>query len=68
MIPIKIEFTEENGVLVANATGQQPLPLESAGNDKFTFEQAGLTIQFTENKNEFTLGINGQSFPFTRDK
>ncbi|HLF51792.1 M1 family metallopeptidase [Flavobacterium sp.] len=68
MIPIKITFTEDNGVLVANATGQPELHLESAGKDKFVFEQAGLIMQFNESKNEFTLGVNGQSFLFTRDK
>ena len=43
MIPIKINFTEEEGKLVANATGQPKLSLDIAGKDKFTFDQAGLT-------------------------
>ncbi|MEY3499967.1 MAG: hypothetical protein RL308_1636, partial [Bacteroidota bacterium] len=68
MIPIKINFTEEDGMLVANATGQPKLPLEPAGKDKFTFEQAGLTIQFNESKSEFNLLINGQTFLFTKVK
>ena len=68
MIPIKINFTEEEGSLVANATGQPKLPLTAAGKDKFTFDQAGLTIQFNESKSEFNLLINGQSFLFTKDK
>ncbi|CAN1520099.1 M1_APN_like domain containing protein [Flavobacteriaceae bacterium] len=68
MIPIKINFTEEDGSLVANATGQPKLPLTAAGKDKFTFDQAGLTIQFNESKSEFNLLINGQSFLFTKDK
>ena len=68
MIPIKINFTEEEGNLVANATGQPKLPLTTAGKDKFTFDQAGLTIQFNESKSEFNLIINGQSFLFTKDK
>ena len=68
MIPIKINFTEEEGKLVANATGQPKLPLDIAGKDKFTFEQAGLTIQFNESRSEFNLIVNGQSFLFTKDK
>ena len=68
LMPIKINFTEEDGSLVANATGQPKLPLTTAGKDKFTFEQAGLTIQFNESKSEFNLLINGQSFLFTKDK
>ena len=68
MIPIKINFAEEEGMLVANATGQPKLPLDAAGKDKFTFEQAGLTIQFNESKTEFNLIVNGQTFLFTKDK
>jgi hypothetical protein len=68
MIPIKITFIEDNGVLVAKATGQPELHLETVGKDKFAFEQAGLIMQFNESKNEFTLSVNGQSFLFTRDK
>jgi hypothetical protein len=68
MIPIKINFTEEDGNLVANATGQPKLPLTIAGKDKFTFDQAGLTIQFNESKSEFNLIVNGQTFFFTKDK
>ena len=68
MIPIKINFTEEEGKLVANATGQPKLPLDIAGKDKFTFDQAGLTIQFNESKSEFNLIVNGQTFLFTKDK
>ena len=68
MMPIKINFTEEDGSLVANATGQPKLPLTAAGKDKFTFDQAGLTIQFNESKSEFNLLINGQTILFTKDK
>ena len=68
MIPIKIVITEEDGSLVAKATGQPNIPLENAGKDKFTFEQAGLTIQFNEAKTELNLMINGQTFLFTKDK
>ena len=68
MIPIKIVISEEDGSLVAKATGQPNIPLESAGKDKFTFEQAGLTIQFNEAKTELNLMINGQTFLFTKDK
>lgn len=68
LMPIKINFIEEDGSLVAIATGQPKLILTTAGKDKFTFEQAGLTIQFNESKSEFNLLINGQTILFTRDK
>jgi hypothetical protein len=67
-IPVKLVFSEENGVLVGKSQGQPNLTLAAAGKDKFVFDAAGLTIQFNENKSEFTLGVNGQSFLFTRDK
>ena len=68
MIPIKIVISEEDGSLVAKATGQPSIPLENIGKDKFSFEQAGLTVQFNETKTELNLMINGQSFLFTKDK
>jgi hypothetical protein len=67
MIPIKIAISEEDGSLVAKATGQPNIPLENAGKDKFTFDQAGLTIQFNEAKTEFNLMVNGQSFLFKKE-
>ncbi len=66
-IPIKIVFTEENGMLTMAATGQPTIPIEPAGKDKFAFPQAGLEVQFDEAKKNFTLSISGQSFVFTRE-
>ena len=67
-IPIKVEFTEADEALVLNATGQQPLPLDNDGADKFSFKQAGLTVQFNATKDAFTLEFNAQKFEFTKDK
>jgi hypothetical protein len=67
-IPVKIIFSEEKGVLIAKSEGQPNLSFGPSGKDKFLANQAGLTIQFNENKSEFTLEVNGQSFLFTRDK
>ncbi len=67
-IPIKINFTQEDDSLVINATGQQSVPLENLGNGKFTFDQAGLTVQFNEQKSGFKLSFGAQSFEFTKDK
>jgi hypothetical protein len=68
MIPVKIVISEEEGSLVAKATGQPSIPLENVGKDKFSFDQAGITIQFNEAKTELNLMINGQTFLFTKDK
>jgi hypothetical protein len=67
-IPVTIVFSEEKGVLIAKSEGQPNLSFAPSGKNKFLANQAGLTIQFNENKNEFTLEVNGQSFLFTRDK
>ena len=67
-IPIKVTFKQEDESLVMSSTGQQDLPLENAGNNKFTFEQAGLSVQFNDAKDAFTITFNGQSFDFTIDK
>jgi hypothetical protein len=67
-MPIKVNFTQEDENLVITATGQQPLPLENAGNGKFTFAQAGLSVQFNANRSGFVLSYGGQNFEFTKDK
>ncbi len=65
-IPIKIDITEDNGVIVMKATGQPNLSLQPAGKDKFSSSQVVLSIQFNESKNEFTLDYSGQKFLFSR--
>jgi hypothetical protein len=66
-LPIKIEFTEEGEALILNATGKPTIGLEDVGNGKFTFDQAGLVVQFNKDKKEFTLEVSGQKFTFTKD-
>ena len=67
-IPIKVEFSQVDEDLLMLATGQQPLPLEADGNNRFGVKQYGLAVQFTEAKDAFTLEFNGQKFEFTKDK
>jgi hypothetical protein len=67
-IPIKINFTAEDDSEMMNTKGQPSLPLEDKGNGKFSMDQAGLTIQFNETKDAFTLNVSGQSFEFTKVK
>jgi hypothetical protein len=66
-IPIKVNFSEDEGNLVINAQGQPPLPLNNDGNGKFSFKEAELTIEFTEDKKGFLLKLGQQSFGFTKD-
>jgi len=67
-IPLKIEITKVNAQLIAQATGQSSFPLEPVDKDKFTFDQAGVKMEFTPEKNEMTLKQGGGSFLFTKEK
>lgn len=66
-IPLKIVTKVENGKLTAQATGQQPFPLEYDGEDKFVFELAQIELAFNKDKKGFTLNQGGQSFKFTKE-
>lgn len=66
-VPLKIVTKVENGQLTAQATGQQPFPLEYEGEDKFVFELAQIELAFSKDKKGFTLNQGGQSFKFTKE-
>ena len=66
-IPLKITFSEENGTLMAQATGQSSFPLENTGTDKFNFEEGGIEIQFNATKSEMTITQGGNGIVFTRE-
>ncbi|MEO8516707.1 MAG: M1 family metallopeptidase [Flavobacterium sp.] len=67
-IPVKINFTIEEGNLVGTPEDGQgsPLSFEAVAKDKFKSEQAGIDLQFNEAKNEFTINMGGQNYLFTR--
>jgi D-alanyl-D-alanine carboxypeptidase len=66
-MPIKVDIKVENGVLVAQATGQSAFPLSPNGKDKFSFEAAGLDLEFNTAKGELTIIQGGTPIVFTRD-
>lgn len=68
LAPIKFTFTENESSLVVEATGQQALPLQPLGKDKFGFPQYGLEFQFNNAKTECTFTQGDQKILFTRDK
>ena len=68
LIPIKIIFTEENGVLQGQATGQPKFPLVNTAKNKFEIVGAPIEITFNDSKSEFTFTQGGQSFVFSREK
>jgi hypothetical protein len=67
-IPIKINFTEENGNLVGTPEENQgpALSFESTGKGKFGIEKEGVEIQFNEANSEFILKMHGKEFLFTK--
>ena len=66
--PLKIEMTEENGVLYAEITDYPKFPLTNGGKDLFESKAAGVKFQYNEAKNGFEMIISEtQKLPFTRD-
>ena len=67
--PIKITFTEKNGVLNALITNYPQFSVEPIGKDLFESKRAGLKFQFNDNKTGFDMIISdNQKIPFTKDK
>ncbi len=66
-IPLKINFSEDDGNLVISAEGQQPVPLNNDGGGKFSLKEAGLGVEFTDDKRGLLLKIGDKSFGFTKD-
>jgi hypothetical protein len=67
-IPLKITITKNASTLMAQATGQQPFPLDATEKDKFKFDPAGIIIEFNPDKNEMTLKQGGENVLFAKEK
>jgi CubicO group peptidase (beta-lactamase class C family) len=67
-IPLKITITKNATTLMAQATGQQPFPLDATEKDNFKFDPAGIIIEFKPDKNEMTLKQGGENVLFTKEK
>jgi hypothetical protein len=66
-IPLKITFSEKNNQLYGQATGQGEFPLEYTGNNTFTFEQAQISMTFSQDKKTITFNQGGREFKFTKE-
>lgn len=66
-LPLKLTITKEGNTLIAQATGQQKLPLEARGKDVFTFDRAGIILEFNPEKNTAILKQGGGNFTFTKE-
>ncbi|KAB1158245.1 M1 family metallopeptidase [Flavobacterium luteum] len=68
MAPVKIIFSEENGVLNATITDYPPFGLENTAIDTFESKQAGVQFIFNQSKTGMDMILsNGNKIPFTKE-
>lgn len=66
-LPLKLAITKEDNRLIAQATGQQALPLDAADKDIFTFERAGIVMEFNPAEQTLLLKQGGGEFLFKKE-
>lgn len=65
--PLKLTFTTEEGVLMAQATGQPAFPLDAKSTTLFTFDAAGVELVFVEDGTKVTLRQNGMEWTLAKE-
>ena len=65
-VPFKITITRDGSTLLAQPTGQSPVPLEAAAQDKFKFDPRGLVFEF-DAKAQMTFKGGGRDVVFTKE-
>lgn len=66
-IPMKITITKNDKTLMAQATGQPSFALETAGEDMFKFDAAGIVLEFRPSDHTMILKQGGGVFNFKRE-
>ncbi|RSK37305.1 serine hydrolase domain-containing protein [Hymenobacter metallilatus] len=66
-LPLKISVTANGTTLLAQATGQNALPLTAKTNTQFVYEGAGIIMDFDAARHTFTLRQGGGTYLFTRE-
>lgn len=66
-LPLKLSITRNGTVLMAQATGQDVLPLEAFEQNKFKFEPDGIVLEFNPENTELVLKQGGQSYLFKKE-
>ncbi len=66
-MPLKLTFTTENNTLIAQATGQPALALETKGNHIFEMKLVGAVFTFLPEENAVVLAQGGGEFKFVRE-
>ena len=65
-VPLKITFTREGNVLIADVEGQGKQNLTQTAEDTFELAAAGVVFVFAANNKEFVLKQGGGEYPFTK--
>lgn len=66
-LPLKLDITSNGTTLVAQATGQDALPLDAFEQNKFKFEPDGIVLEFNPENTDFVLKQGGQTFLFKKE-
>jgi D-alanyl-D-alanine carboxypeptidase len=66
-IPIKINITNKENQLFAQATGQAGFALEATAPTIFKFDQAGIVLEFKQEHKQMTLKQGGKEFLFKKE-
>ncbi|HEX2683936.1 MAG TPA: serine hydrolase domain-containing protein [Ferruginibacter sp.] len=66
-IPLKITITKNDKTLIAQATGQPAFALEANEKDRFTFDKAGVVLEFNPTARSMTLKQGGGTFTFSKE-
>lgn len=66
-LPVKLKFIEKNNQLFGQATGQPEFALEYTGNNTFMFEQAQISMTFSQDKKTISFNQGGREFKFTKE-
>lgn len=66
-VPLKINVFIKDKKLMAQASGQSAFPLEATSKTNFTFDAAGIEIDFNPAKKEFVISQGGTKNTFTKE-
>lgn len=66
-IPLKMVISKAGPSLQGQATGQSPFPMAALSKDVFSFDEAGIRIEFNSTKPEFALKQGGAVYVFTKE-
>lgn len=67
-LPINLTIREKDGILTGQGTGQPSFPLSCTAPHRFSFEQAGITLEFNLTKKQMVLIQMGNRFVMTKEE